>query len=135
MNLIVCLDDRNGMTFCGKRQSRDRVVCEKITTLVADKVLWLNSYSAKLLDANNHKICVSEDFLKISGVGEYCFVEDEDITPYIDRIEEITLFRWNRHYPADNFFPISLLDGMKKVMIEEFTGNSHEKITMELYAR
>ena len=30
MRLIVCLDDKNGMAFNHRRQSRDRIVTEKI---------------------------------------------------------------------------------------------------------
>ena len=48
MIAIVCLDDENGMLFNGRRQSRDRVVTERIALLAAGKKLWMNEYSAGL---------------------------------------------------------------------------------------
>ena len=33
MHLILCLDDRNGMTFNGRKQSRDRLVTENMENL------------------------------------------------------------------------------------------------------
>lgn len=41
MRLIVCLDDKNGMAFNHRRQSRDRIVTEKIEELAKGSVLPL----------------------------------------------------------------------------------------------
>jgi len=46
------------------------------------------------------------------------------------------LFRWNRIYPSDVKFPIKLDQGQwHRVSTEDFLGSSHEKITMEVYAK
>lgn len=47
MILITVIDDRNGLTFNHRRQSRDQVLREKILALTADKILWMNAYSRK----------------------------------------------------------------------------------------
>ena len=71
-----------------------------------------------------------------AAAGEFCFVEDQDITPYAARIEKIILFRWNRTYPADVYFNMELLSsGWILKETEEFEGSSHEKITEEVYTR
>lgn len=78
-------------------------------------------------------IKVAPNFLQLASAGDYCFVEDSDIHPYMDRVEKIILYKWNRHYPADHYFDISLLDGWVLNDIVDFKGSSHEKITREVY--
>ena len=136
MKLIVCLDDKNGMLFNGRRQSRDRAVCEKIVSLSRDNVLWMNSYSANLFNEHFCKAMVDDAFLGKAAAEDFCFYENGDILPYIDRIDMVVAFRWNRHYPADKRFIMDLTDGTWKLLRnEDFSGNSHEKITMEIYTR
>ncbi len=53
---------------------------------------------------------------------------------YEDRIEKVILFKWNRNYPADTFFSLDL-SGYTLEKTEDFAGNSHEKITKEIYRR
>ena len=130
MNIIVCLDDKNGMQFNRRRQSRDEAVYRKILELSALTELWVNSYSENLFERDAVK--VSEDFLRQAKSGEFCFVEDQDVLPYSDRIEKIYVFRWNRVYPSDREFPTELIRGEKKV-ITEFAGKSHPLITLEVY--
>ena len=123
MILITVVDDRMGMCFNRRRLSRDRVLSDKILTLTNGKVLWMSSYSEKLFDSVKHsQINIDDDCLREAAAGEYCFVETE----------QIILFKWNRRYPADVFFNIDL-NGWKLKYSEDFEGNSHDKITMEVY--
>lgn len=47
-----------------------------------------------------------------------------------------SLFRWNRVYPADQYFDRSLLTcGWTLRETEEFPGFSHAKITKEVYKK
>jgi len=45
--------------------------------------------------------------------------------------EGLILYRWNRTYPADLYFTLSL-EGWTLERREEFAGSSHEKITKEV---
>ena len=66
MILIVCLDDKGGMAFNRRRQSKDRVLREQILALTEGRPLWMNSYSAlQFEDAPN--IRVDEAFLEKAG--------------------------------------------------------------------
>lgn len=132
MRLIVCLDDKNGMAFNHRRQSRGRIVTEKIEELAKGSVLRLSPYSAKLFTSGDFE--PSEDYLSRAGEDDFCFVELEDVTPYERQIKEITVFHWNRTYPADLKFQIDLTQWSLERTVE-FPGNSHEKITMEVYKR
>ena len=132
MRLIVCLDDKNGMAFNHRRQSRDRIVIAKIEELVKGSTLYFSSYSAKLFPSGDFE--PSEDYLSRAGEDDFCFVEIEDFTPYEQQIKEITVFRWNRVYPADLYFPTDLTQWSLERTVE-FPGHSHEKITLEVYRR
>ena len=132
MRLIVCLDDKNGMAFNHRRQSRDRIVIAKIEEPVKGSTLYFSSYSAKLFPSGDFE--PSEDYLSRAGEDDFCFVELEDVTPYEQQIKEITVFRWNRVYPADLYFPIDLTQWSLERTVD-FPGHSHEKITLEVYRR
>ena len=135
MNIILCIDNANGMLFHHRRQSQDKVLREQILQSAASHKLWMNSYSKKqFIEGSQECIIVDEKFLLKAGSDDYCFVEDVDISPYIQNIKKVILFKWNRCYPADTFFPLDLskwtLQG-----IEDFVGHSHEKITKEIYVK
>ena len=145
MNLVVCVDDKNGMMFHDRRQSQDRVLREKILAETADSRLWMNDYShgqfsqepAAVPSASppNH-VFIDEDFLEKTSPGDYCFVEDRSVASYEGSIERIILYKWNRVYPADRYFDIPLKkNGWKLETAEDFAGSSHEKITKEVYRR
>lgn len=134
MIIIVCIDDKFGMMFNHRRQSQDKELRKIILQEAKGKKLWMNSYSAKQFDEDCPLISVDEKFLQYAETGDYCFVEDIDIGPYIDYIDELILIRWNRVYPADTYLKIDLSEWFLKNK-EEFKGNSHEKITLEDYIK
>lgn len=142
MKIIVCIDDKNGMEFNHRRQSRDAVLREEILGMVGRGKLWMNAYSRKQFaeldvpesQTEHPQVIVDEAFLEKAEAGDYCFVENLDVLPHEDRIEEIVLYRWNRVYPADLFFAMDL-QNWKIAESEEFAGSSHEKITKEIYVK
>lgn len=135
MIVAVMLDDHGGMTFNHRRQSQDRVLRADLLDTVGNAPLWMNAYSQKqFLKDTVPTLRVDEDFLAKAQNGEYCFCEDQALTPYQDKIEQLILYRWNRTYPADFSFDLSLT-GWKCVSVCEFAGSSHEKITKEVYQR
>lgn len=133
MNIIICIDKNGGMMFCGKRQSQDRVLREKILEITTGSRLLMSSYSAKQFE-NTENIIVDDDFLNNAVKGDFCFVEDREITA--EKVESFYVFNWNRKYPGDLFFSVDLKsEGFRKIKKEEFKGNSHDKITLEIYSR
>lgn len=133
MNIILCVDKNNGMLFGGRRLSQDCILREKILEIVGESKLWVNSYTAKQFE-NQESLTVSDNFLSEAQSGEFCFVENEEID--IEKAEKVYIFNWNRVYPADTFFEIDLkANGFKKSGKDEFQGNSHKKITLEIFSR
>ncbi len=135
MNVIVCVDNRMGVMFNKRRQSRDRILCQKVADTVADNKLLLNSYSADLFDSFNIDIVVDDEFLKNAQNGDFCFCEGAELKPFTNKIEKLIVFRWNRDYPYDQTLDIDISAGWSMVKNEEFEGSSHDKITMEVYVR
>lgn len=137
MNVIVCLDNNNGMMFNKRRQSQDKLLRANIKDLLKDKLLYMNEYSYKLYkDIDNNNIKISSDFIHQCEDDNYALVEDTMLKSYIEKIDNLIIYRWNRDYPADLYFDIDLKDE-KWSLIEtvDFQGSSHEKITKELYRR
>lgn len=134
MIVILCLDDQGGMMFNHRRQSRDKEVIRDILQMRTGKALWMNDYSAKLFEEAKEEINCDTAFLQKAGEGEFCFVENEQPGLYGDRIEQLVVYKWNRKYPADFFPDIDFHDWMLRESTE-FQGNSHEKVTKEIYDR
>lgn len=137
MRLIACVDDRGGMAFHQRRQSRDRVVRRHILDDASGTRLWMNAYSAKqFAQSEQGLLLVAEDFWDRAEPGEFCFVEDRSPLPWLDRLEEVRLYCWNRVYPADVHLDLPM-DGPDWHLVsrEEFPGWSHAVITKEVYRR
>lgn len=134
MRIIIALDDDNGMLFNYRRQSSDIAVRGRIKELIKGEMLYLNAYSAGQFKDTDIQLSVDEDFLHKAGKGEYCFVENEKLSDVKKDIEEFVIFRWNREYPQDLVLDVLPEEcDMVCVSTEEFAGNSHEKITMEIW--
>lgn len=131
MNIIICLDDKNGLQFNKRRQSRDSVLCDRILSITKDNVLWMNEYSAKIFPSASIK--VNDDFLSLASDGDYCFAENSDFLNYIGKLEKVIVYRWNRVYPSDDKVDTNFLNEKKMISSTDFKGSSHEKITEEIY--
>lgn len=131
MNIIVCLDSKNGMLFNKRRQSRDRVIYERIIGLIGESKIWINEYSKPLFE--NCDVKLADNCVAKAGANDYAFVENVDVIPYSDGINKIIVYRWNKTYPADTFFPEILLDGKTRTAVNAFKGFSHDVIYEEIY--
>lgn len=70
MTGIVCLDQDDGLLFNGRRQSRDRVVTEKILSMTEGKPLWMSAYSRRVFP-EDAPVCVAEDLVgKLEELAE-----------------------------------------------------------------
>lgn len=134
MIAAVCLDDRNGMLFNGRRLSRDRAQQEDLLALCREKKLRIGSFSAKLFQAHEERVVVDDDFLTAAGAGEIVFVEDSGLSSLSARLEGVIVYRWNRAYPSDLQFDLDL-SAFTCTERVEFPGNSHDVITREVYVR
>ncbi len=133
MKVILCLDDNNGMLFNNRRQSRDRVVVEDIVSDIGNKKLFVSPFSEKIFEEYPHIVTVDSDFLQETSVDCVCFVENQSLKN-IESITEITVYRWNRVYPGDFYCDIDF-SKFSLVSQTEFKGNSHDKITKQIFIK
>lgn len=134
MKVIVCLDDDLGMLFNGRRQSMDKALCDRVAHITKGKTLWMNNYSAGQFSDFPDNIIIDEYFLDRATEDDYCFVENRDISSYASKVNTVIIYRWNRNYPQDMRFPVSLFsDKWQLAGSFDFTGHSHDHITEEVY--
>lgn len=134
MNVIVCLDDRDGMMFNGRRLSMDQAIREDVLRLVGLRSLWMSGYTFKQFPENNiRNVIVDRLFLSKARERDYCFVEDLHISHHVPNIEQLIIYRWNRKYPSDFYFDIDMSIGWELTDSCDFPGYSHECITREVY--
>ncbi len=121
---IVCIDLRNGLSFNGRRTSRDRIVIEDILSYTGDKTIWALPYSLMLFPEGtvkewNDQAVMEED--------DYFFIELEMPDLYFS---QLVVYRWDRRYPFDEMIDLS---DYHFVIQEKLEGNSHEVIMREVY--
>lgn len=136
MTVAVCISDGGGMMFNKRRQSRDRVVTEDVLARSGDRKIITSDYSSKLFSENPDRITPVDDPLAEAEDGDFVFVEDRSLLEHKNKIKEIYIYKWNKKYPFDkrlDFSPEG--EGMHLAEVVEFEGNSHEKITRELWKR
>ena len=78
MHIVAAVDDRMGLLFNGRRQSRDGVLNERIASLCNGE-LWVSPFSATLFDGVDIVLHIDEHFLEQAADGAYCFIEDVSV--------------------------------------------------------
>lgn len=131
MNLIICLDAGGGYSFAGRRQSKDKTQLHNMLNMVGDNKLFLTEYSAKLFEVIPDNLTICEDPLTLAGDNDFCFIENISFDQA--DINKVVIYRWNRAYPSDKKLPHNILEGKKLIETLDFMGNSHEKITREIW--
>lgn len=128
------MDKNNGMLFNNRRQSRDVEVTKDIVADIRGKKLHISPFSQALFNDFETQIVTDDLFLEKAGTGDVCFVENRSICEYTDKITKITVYFWNRTYPADFFCDIdfSVFELLREC---EFKGNSHEVITKKIFIK
>ena len=134
MTIALCIDDKNGMMFNKRRQSRDRLLIKDLIASLDGRKLLVNSFSAPLFSEYPDSIEIMENPLDHAGGNDVCFVENIDPSSYADKADRIILYRWNRHYPSDMKLTLDL-GAYRLLSSRDFAGSSHEKITREDYTK
>lgn len=130
MNVIICLDQNNGMLFNNRRQSRDRIVRKNILEYINGAKLYMDEYSFKQFSEDKaDNIVVCDNFSNVED-SDFCFVEKQHINA--EQINKLIVYRWDKIYPADVSFSMNKIK-LNLTETLEFQGYSHEKIVREIY--
>lgn len=134
MTLAFCVDDRGGLSFNRRRQSRDRAVPADLLTQAGECTLWVEPYSRPLFPEEAKHLRTAEEPWTQAGPEDFCFLELTGPGPALERAERLILYRWNRHYPSDRRIALPP-EGWTLTGRTEFPGYSHDVITKEIYQR
>lgn len=134
MTFYICLDDRNGMLFNNRRQSRDAAVLADIRNCIGD-VLTVEAFSEALVNqAGIPFVIAPENWEDLSPQTHFFLETGEKAAPRL--ADRIVIYRWNRSYPGDVFWKADLTElGFSLAETSEFPGKSHDRITKEVYIR
>lgn len=133
MTVIVCVDNEGGMMFNNRRQSRDREVIKDIMNNLNGK-LWIRDYSEELFVDYLDRVIIDNDLLDDIDGEQYCFIEDITLEGYIDRIDSVIMYNWNKRYPKDMWFEVDM-SNFEHTASVDIEGYSHEEITKDIYIR
>ena len=150
MKLILCVDENLGYSFNHRRQSRDKKMREHMLGILRkeDAGLFMNDYSESSFVKDG---VFTEDEMRgraaepslagdafLSRADEengWAFVENTDITEYLDKVDEIILYEWNRLYLSDLRLPDGYLKKFRKLSEEKIRGSSHDSISCSRFQR
>ncbi len=136
MTVIVCISEGGGMLFNKRRQSRDALVILDIAKFVCEKTLFISDFSASLFESSTASVIAVSNPLESADENDAVFIEDRELMPYVDKIQELVIYNWNRTYPADFLLDLKPEEsGMTLVSEVEFAGKSHEKVTRLIWRR
>ena len=118
--VIICLDKRDGLSFGGRRLSRDAEIFRDIE----------KDFGAVALSND-----ISLDFLPEAKDSPAVFCEVEIPGGYLECCERVIIYRFDRTYPFDVALPEDFYNRFNMVEKTEFAGNSHDKIFKEIWEK
>lgn len=136
MTVFLCTDDRGGMLFNKRRQSRDSKVIEDVSRSVGDGTLYISDFSEALFAESDISVISVSDPLVSARENGCVFVECHRLSEHIRYIDTLIIYRWNKKYPYDFLLDIAPEEcGFKLCETAELQGSSHDKITKEIYRK
>lgn len=135
ITVAVTVDDKMGVAFNKRRQSRDRLLIKDLCEKSCGKI-YISNYSAPLFEGFEDRIIIVDDPIKDCEDGGLCFLEMTSLEGNIDNVEKLIVYQWNRLYPSDKKLGVAIEDcGFKMTAKYEFVGSSHDKITKGIYQK
>ena len=134
MKLVVCLDEKNGIRFFGKRQSQDELQRKNLFELIENSKLFLTEYSYNLYKDFEFNFEIIDENTEIVEDSVFLY-EGEFLERFLPYVDEIIVYFWNRDYPFDETFDEVEQDCWKEKEVLEFKGKSHEKITRKIFVK
>lgn len=132
MKLVICLDENNGINFNKRRQSQDIKQREDFVKLIGKEKLFLKEYSFELYKDFDLNLEIVKDFYEKEG---YYLFEEKVSDEFLEKVDTIICYFWNRDYPFDETFEAYQNKEWKEFEKKEFVGKSHDKITRIIYKK
>ena len=135
MKIIVCVDERGGLSFAKKRHATDRLLREDMLKTCQNNTLWMGAYSYQQFETDfQSRIALTENYQTPIPEQDYLFVERSPLTSLLSEANTLIIYNWNRHYPSDCYLDVDFSQ-WHLAETEEFPGFSHPKITKEVWIK
>ncbi|MBQ0111410.1 MAG: hypothetical protein KBS41_05760 [Oscillospiraceae bacterium] len=118
--VIFCLDKRDGLSFGGRRLSRDNEIFKDIE----------KDFGAVAIYSE-----ISAEFLKTDKTSDTVFCEVEIPPQYLNNCQKAVIYRFDREYPFDISLQKDFYDSFALKQKTEMQGNSHDKIFKEIWEK
>lgn len=131
MKIAVCVAENGGITFNGRRVSRDKKILEDMISLFGRVEVGESAFGMfeRAGLSERASICTEKN------PDGALFIE-KDPAEYYGSAAAAVIYRFNVNYPADVYMTSSPADnGFTLVSVTEFAGETHEKITREVYSK
>ena len=134
--VAFAIEDRGGYSFNGRSLSKDRLMMEDLQRRIAPcQIVTIDSESMLMQLSQQEYLLRENDFIKSEEtlVVFANVILPSQIRKTFSDIKEwdYFLYRWNRSYPADQYFSENLALDWALVSKEDIVGSSHPKITFE----
>lgn len=146
MNIIVCADNRMGISFNGKRTTRDHIIMTEILTAYGHDI-WIFPNSEKYVRSEIEQHDIDVNLHIINDVSELdslptdatIFIEtgtNEFFDTLLDKVDNIILYQWNTTYMYTEQFPDIHADKRFSVVHQEtIEGSSHDEVIKQYFER
>ena len=130
--LVVCTDERDGLSLFNKRLSSDKALYPWLAgQLGPSEAIHMEPYSAPLFEAVDPGVVdAREDWLEAPD-GLFLLERGKVGQGMFDRI---LLVRWNRRYPSDGKFKVDEAL-FSRTAETEIAGHAHDRLTIETWER
>ena len=129
MTYVVWLDDRGGISFGGRRLSRDRVLTARLNERLAGVARLCSPYTGRVYGTADTTL-TEDPACRVEGAAY--LVETFDPTPYLRAGDCLLVYRFGRTYPFDCRLTLDLA-ALTPVSRTELVGHSHPSLVEELY--
>lgn len=137
MKVILCIDDQGGVRFAGHRLTQDRLQRQDVIKRYRSAGFCMKKETASLYGLEeSEKIHYVHDWNEARSYEGWWICEDVAFLRWIDQLEELVLYRWNRRYPSDERFQMSMVLPLWRCVDQyRLEGSSHAEISVEHYVR
>lgn len=133
MIIICCVEERNGMSFEGRRCARDAKMRDDVRSLYPCLSMDAYAYAMYAQDDVDYPYEICED---LSQAHYPCIVETIAPSLFEKDLQQIVLYQWHRQYPSTIQMDINLHDSSWECIDTYcFEGSSHDKITRAIFQK
>ena len=137
MKLYISTSLSGGVTFGGRRVSKDRV----LTAYIINDAGHLKAFQGSeplisdLPEKQAGKVSFINSSAEINENDAVIAEQKEDILALIKKADELVIANFKRNYPSDFDIDKNILKNFRLVCEEEITGCSHDRITIKKYKK